>query len=498
MNSDDNEITFLKKTTLPTTTHNIKHKKQHHSMLYSFGSDSQDNNTSTNVQFSLENSLSDTTIHKEINIIPVLVNFDGVNTQPAYKHFQERTFITNDNDVIYDETEIKIIKRIEKRIHLFYNMRSPNNWNPQSDYSIDKEIEVLHKTKKDVELLFLKTFVISTINYLIELIRNTTDLDPKSTNYTNDFDIETFQEIYDDYNTMMVMCPKIEEEFPYCLEEFKNIIINSRKCGQLCFFTLTELFRDIFWDFMFKIKVINQRFVDVFNNEKEYNDLDKITQIDMRKIIDELWDIKKPLLKYLCEELKIENAVNNDGLYLSMFISEMKERKKEASKEINDLSFKERKQFEIVSMQNIIITKDEGTDMCSNNSNNNEEENKSKKVNDECKDEVNKKKEFESFDDFVAYIESNDNGDKGGNNTGKKKGKKKSKKKAKKNKNASDNVNNNTSDNVNKVESTIVEKDEIVDNFKRILNKCARNAYEIYKPKARISDKWIEFVMRNN
>lgn len=118
--------------------------------------------------------------------------------------------------------------------------------NKNSYMNVDKLILTLKVQNKSLEFIAIKGIIISLINVINERIGK---LLVNCSVDTPDLDCGIFHEIYNEFLVLSNICPLLEQDFCQSLACFKEKYEMS--------FSLCELFSDLFWDYIFKIREIN-------------------------------------------------------------------------------------------------------------------------------------------------------------------------------------------------------------------------------------------------
>ena len=96
-------------------------------------------------------------------------------------------------------------------------------------------------------------------------------------------------------------------------------------------FDLCDLFKDIFWDFIFRVKVLNSKFVNFYGE----NENDESTKDILKKIVDVLWSLDYPYKKKVAECLSI-SCILNEKIYLANYICDYRAKLNQKNREINN------------------------------------------------------------------------------------------------------------------------------------------------------------------
>ena len=356
--------------------------------------------------------------------------------------------------------------------------------------NIDKLINNLKKKKnlKHLEFIAIKAIVIGIINLIEELINNYLQKSEEmniSYNLYNEeyyfseddehfenniiiFKPDIFETIFNDYVSTSNMCPFLENYFIESFNHFRKTYTIS--------FTLSELFTDIFWNYIFHNKILCNKFINIYIGNDACSDNIRTT---LSKIIKIISDISIPLKSQIFQLLLINNIEDKDDIDLMTSIVKQKN--------IN---------HDFIKNENIInnVSKNTLNREYIDIINNNDEKNEEKKNHNNNKNDINDNKnnniinnendlEHKTVDEVFNYI--NDNKEI--------KSKKKKRTKKKKNKKIENEIktfneeHDNKNDNVNN-------EDIIVIQFKKDIDQNKINANEINKIKPIISDNWLRMI----
>ena len=436
------------------------------------------------------------TMHALISIY----NFNGENCIPSESLLSKRNYIINNENLIENN---KLLILINQKI--------------LSDFKGNSKFEKINlpvklketKINNHIDRLFLQTFIITTINYINEWLCSNKKFRRKKNEPMFQFQAEIFDELYREFNITNAICNLIENDFIIYIESFKL----KHKID----FHLTELFSEIFWDIVFKIKVLANKYVNLYVKLAK---MEENNNNSLCKIMDIVFGFERSCLKDLCKILDIEHIVNkHNKRFLSDYIVDYKAEKKvkkedEIESSLNnvdktsdgdDISFIEYNTNLILNTLTNCNNKINENNECKclkkkkNTKNTNSESNTNNTSN--TSNTVTPKSDI-GLEVLVLDICSNSSN----NNSSKSKKKKKNKKNKKANKNKStqtedknenSNNNNNTNNNNDKKhERREIIKDNVVDNFKQLLKNTTKVACYTKKINACFSENWLNLIIQ--
>lgn len=391
-------------------------------------------------------------------ILRALLNFDRENTEININHFSNR--LPDFSEGINKQKEIELFSTIET---MFQNYFSKNARNIHMYKKIFIPIEDKQNSKEmnhSFCVIVVKDLIVAAINSIKDWIEKKITMGfTKDANEdeTDDNGIEIFVEIYNQYTFMITKCTLIEKDF-------KNYFDNLRITMNITF-SFPELFRDIFWDFIFRIKVLNCRFVNYFGEKSE---ADKVKMDIVHKIVDVLWHLDFPYKRTIGELFSI-TCILNERIHLSNFIIDMKDKTNRKNNAFNhsllfDNSLNIKKNKILCDIEHESNPKESITEKKQNN--------------------IPQTVKPQSIDELYNYIVNDPP------NSKRTQTKKKNKKKNKKKKENSTNSSNNTANSSKEI-------DPIVDQFKSELCTKVINANNIQKIKPNISDQWLQSIALN-
>ena len=177
------------------------------------------------------------------------------------------------------------------------NEKEKNNSFPEINKSIYKIIE----KNKNFEFFSIKSIIISFVNLVSELVNNYLEVKEKN---------NIFEIIYNDFLLKSNLCSaELEDVFSLNLDNFqKKFKMN---------FTLSELFTQIFWNFIFHNKTLYNLLI-ISYLELDTNEVNKIF---LKKILKILCNVSVPLKYQITEILNIYKIPEKDDL-MSLIVEE--------------------------------------------------------------------------------------------------------------------------------------------------------------------------------
>ena len=373
------------------------------------------------------------------------------------------------------------------------NEKEKNNSFPEINKSIYKIIE----KNKNFEFFSIKSIIISFVNLVSELVNNYLEVKEKN---------NIFEIIYNDFLLKSNLCSaELEDVFSLNLDNFqKKFKMN---------FTLSELFTQIFWNFIFHNKTLYNLLI-ISYLELDTNEVNKIF---LKKILKILCNVSVPLKYQITEILNIYKIPEKDDL-MSLIVEEKNKHhneivQAEIEKKNNNNNNNLEKKNEDNEHKNTNINTNTNKNMNNNLSKNEKGNNynniiiandistiKSKKQNE--KNEEKEKKEKKEEKEKKEKKEEKEEGNDGNNENGidlehktveeiynyineDKVSKTKKKKRARKNKK---NKKENIEENKNEKEDIIVVK------FKEDLKGKLFHAGNFKKIKPKLSEEWIKNI----
>ena len=447
-------------------------------------------------------------------IIKSLIYFNKDNIVNGIENFKRRIPDLNKSKFEKDNTfEKNVYSKIEDRIREYLNKYKCEKLSQLRDFENNYIMKIINFQKKSLnyKYIFIKGIIIGLINIINdwlgkEYLRSLED--NQANNDKDDFILDC----YEKYEILKKICYFLEKDFSLFIDNFKD----NNKLE----FKFINLFSDIFWDYVFRIKDINIYFtkncviekLDEKVNETMNNITNILYNIDLsyKKMFGDLLNItciKSENIFLMDYVIKYRNPSNNKNVNLkeNKNINNINERKennelhKSSSCEMilnNKIDCiennKRKKEEKIEDNKNIINDNKEDNKNNSNNvsediSTNDYNNNINKSYNDIednkmdlnlgksysmdiCNNKLNDKDSLEKVYNYILYGENE------------KKKQKKKHKKRRKNKNSNSII----------MEENIDPIDPIVEEYKNYINNIYKNrSGYIKKIKPKINQEWI-------
>ena len=447
-------------------------------------------------------------------IIKALIYFNKDNIVNGIENFKRRIPDLNKSKFEKDNTfEKNVYSKIEDRIREYLNKYKCEKLSQLRDFENNYIMKIINFQKKSLnyKYIFIKGIIIGLINIINdwlgkEYLRSLED--NQANNDKDDFILDC----YEKYEILKKICYFLEKDFSLFIDNFKD----NNKLE----FKFINLFSDIFWDYVFRIKDINIYFtkncviekLDEKVNETMNNITNILYNIDLsyKKMFGDLLNItciKSENIFLMDYVIKYRNPSNNKNVNLkeNKNINNINERKennelhKSSSCEMilnNKIDCiennKRKKEEKIEDNKNIINDNKEDNKNNSNNvsediSTNDYNNNINKSYNDIednkmdlnlgksysmdiCNNKLNDKDSLEKVYNYILYGENE------------KKKQKKKHKKRRKNKNSNSII----------MEENIDPIDPIVEEYKNYINNIYKNrSGYIKKIKPKINQEWI-------
>lgn len=447
-------------------------------------------------------------------IIKSLIYFNKDNIVNGIENFKRRIPDLNKSKFEKDNIfEKNVYSKIEDRIREYLNKYKCEKLSQLRDFENNYIMKIINFQKKSLnyKYIFIKGIIIGLINIINdwlgkEYLRSLED--NQANNDKDDFILDC----YEKYEILKKICYFLEKDFSLFIDNFKD----NNKLE----FKFINLFSDIFWDYVFRIKDINIYFtkncviekLDEKVNETMNNITNILYNIDLsyKKMFGDLLNItciKSENIFLMDYVIKYRNPSNNKNVNLkeNKNINNINERKennelhKSSSCEMilnNKIDCiennKRKKEEKIEDNKNIINDNKEDNKNNSNNvsediSTNDYNNNINKSYNDIednkmdlnlgksysmdiCNNKLNDKDSLEKVYNYILYGENE------------KKKQKKKHKKRRKNKNSNSII----------MEENIDPIDPIVEEYKNYINNIYKNrSGYIKKIKPKINQEWI-------
>ena len=447
-------------------------------------------------------------------IIKSLIYFNKDNIVNGIENFKRRIPDLNKSKFEKDNTfEKNVYSKIEDRIREYLNKYKCEKLSQLRDFENNYIMKIINFQKKSLnyKYIFIKGIIIGLINIINDWLGKEYLRALEDNQANNDKD-DFILDCYEKYEILKKICYFLEKDFSLFIDNFKD----NNKLE----FKFINLFSDIFWDYVFRIKDINIYFtkncviekLDEKVNETMNNITNILYNIDLsyKKMFGDLLNItciKSENIFLMDYVIKYRNPSNNKNVNLkeNKSINNINERKennelhKSSSCEMilnNKIDCiennKRKKEEKIEDNKNIINDNKEDNKNNSNNvsediSTNDYNNNINKSYNDIednkmdlnlgksysmdiCNNKLNDKDSLEKVYNYILYGENE------------KKKQKKKHKKRRKNKNSNSII----------MEENIDPIDPIVEEYKNYINNIYKNrSGYIKKIKPKINQEWI-------
>ena len=306
-------------------------------------------------------------------IIKALIYFNKDNIVNGIENFKRRIPDLNKSKFEKDNTfEKNVYSKIEDRIREYLNKYKCEKLSQLRDFENNYIMKIINFQKKSLnyKYIFIKGIIIGLINIINdwlgkEYLRSLED--NQANNDKDDFILDC----YEKYEILKKICYFLEKDFSLFIDNFKD----NNKLE----FKFINLFSDIFWDYVFRIKDINIYFTKNCVIEK----LDEKVNETMNNITNILYNIDLSYKKMFGDLLNI-TCIKSENIFLMDYI--IKYRNPSNNKNVN---LKENKNINNINerKENNELHKSSSYEMILNNKIDCIENNKRKK---EEKEEDNK------------------------------------------------------------------------------------------------------------
>ena len=375
--------------------------------------------------------------------------------------------------------EKNVYEFVDNRIKLYYKcfknakphvLESKKNEVKKFNNEI-KKILMYEQKVEALSCLGFKSIVMSLNSLIIDLLSNINieiriKKEKEHILFNNDNNLIIFITLLAKYNKLKDICPLIENDFREIIQNFEN----EKKMK----ISLSDLFTDLYWDHVFKISNINQKFIKGYtsNNFKKNISYEE-SKNAMKNIIDILISCDSPYKKNIGKLLDLP-YIRKTEFFLMNYI------------------LKHKKHFAIISEKN-----NNTTEKKEENSNNEKTKEKEDSIDNEDNKEKNEEQNGEkltenfSLEEVYNYIQGDDN-----NSEPKYKKKSKKRRKRKKNKieeEEKNKENQNILNNKNKIDEE-TQDDPVVEEFRQYFNDYNKTNIKCVKIKPVISKQWLESI----
>ena len=333
-------------------------------------------------------------------IIKALIYFNKDNIVNGIENFKRRIPDLNKSKFEKDNTfEKNVYSKIEDRIREYLNKYKCEKLSQLRDFENNYIMKIINFQKKSLnyKYIFIKGIIIGLINIINdwlgkEYLRSLED------NQANNDKEDFILDCYEKYEILKKICYFLEKDFSLFIDNFKD----SNKLE----FKFINLFSDIFWDYVFRIKDINIYFTKNCVTEK----LDEKVNETMNNIINILYNIDLSYKKNFGDLLNI-TCIKSENIFLMDYI--IKYRNSSNNKNINLINNKNINNIN-EKKENNEIHKSSSCEMilsnkinCIENENNNKKEKEEKE--EDIKNIINDNKEDNNNSNNVSEdISTND------------------------------------------------------------------------------------------
>ena len=248
-------------------------------------------------------------------ILKSLIYFNRDGIIDGIENFKKRIPDFNKSPNEQDNKfEKNVYIRIEDRIREYLNKYKCGKLSQLRDFENNYLLKIINFQKKSASYknMSMKGIIIGLLNIINDFVGKEylkiSENNSKNINYEKG---EYFLDLYEKYEIMKKFCFYIEKDFILLIDNFKEDMKIE--------FNLDNLFSDIYWDYVFRIKELNIYFTNNYNNDKISKKANEI----MDNIIDILLNIDLPYKKIIGEILNI-SCIKNENIYLMNYIIKYK------------------------------------------------------------------------------------------------------------------------------------------------------------------------------
>ena len=238
-------------------------------------------------------------------IIKALIYFNKDNIVNGIENFKRRIPDLNKSKFEKDNTfEKNVYSKIEDRIREYLNKYKCEKLSQLRDFENNYIMKIINFQKKSLnyKYIFIKGIIIGLINIINdwlgkEYLRSLED------NQANNDKEDFILDCYEKYEILKKICYFLEKDFSLFIDNFKD----NNKLE----FKFINLFSDIFWDYVFRIKDINIYFTKNCVIEK----LDEKVNETMNNITNILYNIDLSYKKMFGDLLNI-TCIKSENIFL--------------------------------------------------------------------------------------------------------------------------------------------------------------------------------------
>lgn len=472
------------------------------SFLNSISASSSNSNSSSNIKNSLKNN-NQTQKHREDNnrdmtnnityslnnlsqkekiVIEALLELKKDNLKKEYDEIDnldfdlEEYYINKKYKKIMSSEEDSNFEKsvsdfIDKRIKIYYKNfvnSQPHTLEEKKSEIIkfNNEIKKILLKEKKTEFCFIgfKSIVMSLFSLVIDItshinfkihLKKINNKEKPILSFINEKNLLIFTDLLSKYKKIKDICPFIQKDFKDIIDNFQT----QKKMD----ISLCDLFTDLYWDHIFKINNINNKFINAYTLS-DFNFDNNKSKVEPKKSMDEIIEIliscNYPYKKNIGEILNLP-YIKNENIFLMTYIIDSKQNLKYIEP-IPKPSLLEKNNENILENEN-----EENVNKNTNNMNikKSQKDNKDKNIDN-----------FSSLDELYNYIQGDNE----------QKGKKKNKKHKKKRKNKNDG----NKKNITKEEENI--SDPVVEEFIQYFNDFNKKNQGCIKIKPKFTEKWLK------
>lgn len=242
-------------------------------------------------------------------IIKALIYFNKDNIVNGIENFKRRIPDLNKSKFEKDNTfEKNVYSKIEDRIREYLNKYKCEKLSQLRDFENNYIMKIINFQKKSLnyKYIFIKGIIIGLINIINDWLGKEY-LKSLEDNQVNNDKEDFILDCYEKYEILKKICYFLEKDFSLFIDNFKD----NNKLE----FKFINLFSDIFWDYVFRIKDINIYFTKNCVTEK----LDEKVNETMNNIMNILYSIDLPYKKMFGDLLNI-TCIKSENIFLMDYI----------------------------------------------------------------------------------------------------------------------------------------------------------------------------------
>ena len=427
---------------------------------------------------------NDLYVKKKKVILKSLIYFNRDGVIDGIENFKKRLPDFNKSKFEEDNKfEKNVYLRIEDRIREILNKCKSDKLSQLREFENNYIVRIINFQKKCIiyKYICIKGIIIGLLNIINDWVGKDY---LKSSEEKKDYENGAFIiDITEKYEIMKKICNCLEKDFIIFINEFNQ----DNKVE----FKLVNIFSDLYWDYIFRIKEINIYFTNNYNSEK----INKKTSEIFENIVNILIDIDLPYKKILGDILNM-TCIKKENIFLMNYVIKYKKtiikyndinienilqkfenklNNSSSSEKLNNIQNEDNKEQNNNEKNNNI--NDDNISNISTNINEVEKTDlnlgKSLSV-DACCNKLSDKDSLEKVYNFILY----------GENESDKKKQKKRHKKRRKNKNSIILYEENDEEQI----------DPVVEEYKNYINNLNSNNVYIKKVKPKLKEEWINYI----